>query len=300
LLIDEETPQGFLRERVERMGFHKDLPFHFLHFQGVRLDEEVCFHTLMERIEEVKPLLVVVDSLIRVHGQKEDDARDMSLVGARLRKIANWGTTVLVIHHHKKGEGPLNQKLRGSSDIPGGVDIEYALVRKDEYLEFSSVKTRTQPLESIRLKMEFSKAGIQVVYAGTEAEQILGEVRSFLEGTQAGVADIHKDLRERRIEIGEDKLRGILKAAAGKELIERSGPKGKKLYSPNPASQLPPLIYSQETGKQEIQLPGSSIPSSHAQEAQPLDNQGSEVSFPASQEGSQGAEKRIKIFEVID
>jgi len=61
----------------------------------------------MEKVEQVKPTLVVIDSLIRVHRLKEDDAVAMSLVVGRLRKIANSGTTVLTIHHHKKGEGPL-------------------------------------------------------------------------------------------------------------------------------------------------------------------------------------------------
>ncbi len=135
LLVDEETPKSFLRERIEKMGFDKTLPFYFLHFQDVRLDRDDCFNALMTRIEEIKPVLVVIDSLIRVHRQKEDDATSMSKVVDRLRKIANWGTIILVIHHHRKGEGPLSQKLRGSSDIPGGVDIEYALTPKDDYLE---------------------------------------------------------------------------------------------------------------------------------------------------------------------
>jgi hypothetical protein len=173
--VDEETPQGFLRERIEKMGFNKGLPIYFLHFQDVRLDRDDCFNALMEKIEEVKPVLVVIDSLIRVHRQKEDDAMSMSFVVARLRKIANSGTTVLVIHHHKKGEGPLSQKLRGSSDIPGGVDIEYALVPKDNYLIFSSVKTRTKPLTPIRLKMEATEERIEVVYQGTE----IGERERF-------------------------------------------------------------------------------------------------------------------------
>jgi hypothetical protein len=57
--------------------------------------------------------------------------------------------------------------LRGSSDIPGGADIEYARIAKDGYLQFSSVKTRTKPLDPIRLRMEISEDGIEIVYAGT-------------------------------------------------------------------------------------------------------------------------------------
>jgi len=246
LLIDEETPQGFLRERTQKMGFSPGLPFYFLHFQEVRLDRDDCFNSLVERIEEVKPLLVVIDSLIRIHRLKEDDAVAMSLVVGRLRRIANSGTTLLVIHHHRKGEGPLAQKLRGSSDIPGGVDMEYALLPAGECLVFQSVKTRTQPLTPIRLKMDADNEHISLTYQGAELGEegeILGEVISLLqENGEEGVEGILKGLKERGLKVGGNRLREILKKATGKELAEERGPKGKRLYRPNPVSLLHPSI----------------------------------------------------------
>ena len=35
LLVDEENPRPFLRERIERMRFDKNLPFSVIHFEGV-------------------------------------------------------------------------------------------------------------------------------------------------------------------------------------------------------------------------------------------------------------------------
>ncbi len=239
LLIDEETPQSFLRERATKMGFSPGLPFYLLHFQDVRLDKDDFFNALMERVEEVRPVLVVIDSLIRVHRMKEDDAVAMSLVVGRLRKIANSGTTLLVIHHHRKGEGPLNQKLRGSSDIPGGVDIEYALLPTGDYLVFKSVKTRTQPLIPIKLKMEANDEHISLTYQGIEVgeeQEILEEVINILEENgEQGVEVIFKTLKERGLRVGINRLREILKSANGKELLEERGPKGKRLYKVGPA-----------------------------------------------------------------
>jgi hypothetical protein len=241
LLIDEETPQGFLRERTQKMGFTPELPFYFLHFQDVRLDKDDCFDALMEKIEEVKPVLIVIDSLIRTHRQKEDDAISMSLVVGRLRKIANSGATVLVIHHHKKGQGPLSQQLRGSSDIPGGVDIEYALLPIGDYLVFKSVKTRTQPLTPIKLKMEATDEHISLTYQGIEVGEegeILTEVINILEENgEEGVEKIFKSLKERGLKVGINRVRMILKSANGKELLEVRGNKGKRIYRLNPASQ---------------------------------------------------------------
>jgi hypothetical protein len=240
LLIDEETPQGFLRERAQKMGFTPGLPLYLLHFQDVRLDQDAFFIPLMEKIQEVQPVLVVIDSLIRVHRSKEDDAVAMSLVVGRLRKIANTGTTLLVIHHHKKGEGPLSQKLRGSSDIPGGVDIEYALLPVGDGLVFKSVKTRTQPLIPIKLKMEANDEEISLLYQGIEIgeeQELIGEVVNILEESgEQGVEKIFKALKERGLKVGINRLREMLKKANGKELLETRGLKGKKTYKLNTAS----------------------------------------------------------------
>lgn len=245
LLVDEETPKPFLRERVEKMVFDEKLPIYFLHFQDVRLDTDEHYKALMARVEEVKPILIVIDSLIRVHRQKEDDSMQMSYVVGRLRKIANWGTTVLVVHHHKKGQGPLSQRLRGSSDIPGGIDIEYALMRMDDYLQFCSVKTRTKPLDPIRLKMEVTEKSIKVVFVGTEAEEALTHVMDILlrGGGPMGVDEIFEELKKKGSEIGINRLRELLKATVGKEIQgEQEKGRGKRwVYWVNDSSRFTPI-----------------------------------------------------------
>jgi DNA polymerase III sliding clamp (beta) subunit (PCNA family) len=260
LIVDEETPNGFLRERTEKMGFVKGLPVYFLHFQNVKVDEDKCFNALMEKIKEIQPVLVVIDSLIRVHRQREDDASSMSKVVDRLRRIANSGTTVLVIHHHRKGEGPLSQKLRGSSDIPGGVDIEYALVPKDGHLLFTTVKTRTKPLPPIQLIIEASDEKIEVLHVENEMakkEGILAEVLGILsEKDETGVEEIHEALKQKRVDIGINRLRNILhETSLSGALSEHIGARGKKIYGINPDSQFHNLVYPCETVKVESEEP---------------------------------------------
>jgi hypothetical protein len=188
----------------------------------------------MKRIREVRPVLVIIDSLIRVHRQKEDEATSMALVFGNLRRIANWGTTVLVIHHHKKGEGPLRQKLRGSSDIPGAVDIEYALVSKEDYLLFMSVKTRIKPFPPIRLKIIATEEKIDVVYQGGEIRRnILDEVLKMIEKEELGFEEIRGRIDQNGSGVGDRKLREMLRnGVKAKKLIERNGRRGKKFYRP--------------------------------------------------------------------
>jgi hypothetical protein len=215
LIIDEENPRGLLKDRLKKLGLlGTDLPLHFIHFQGLKIDNDKHFNHLTEKIKEIKPVLVIIDSFVRVHGQKEDDASAMRLVMSQLRKIANLGTTVLLIHHHRKGEAPLQQRLRGSGDIPAGIDIEYAVISKDiNLIEFCSVKTRVEPLGAIKLRVINEDDKLNIVYEGSEDEEILQQVKSVLaqRGRQKFPA-IKKVLESRKFP--ENKLRKVLAKSA--------------------------------------------------------------------------------------
>jgi hypothetical protein len=95
------------------------------------------------------------------------------------------GITVIPIHHHKKGGGPLTEKLRGSSDIPGGIDVEFALTSEKEgsdILLFQSVKTRIKPFPPIRLKLNITEDTATVECYGTKNETILEIIISVISG----------------------------------------------------------------------------------------------------------------------
>jgi len=240
LLIDEETPRGWLKQRLQKMHFDKNLLFFSLHFQGVQLDRDDYFAALMAAIKKIKPVLVIFDSLTRVHHQSETYANAMSLVMERLRKIANWGTTVLVIHHHRKGKGDPSQMLRGSSDIAGGIDIEYALKKKGKYLIFRSEKTRTKPVKPIRLRMVFGKHRIKVVCKGKEVskeEKILSSAGKILrKKKEAGVKEIYLEMKGGKTHVREQTLRDALnKGVKQGMLLARTAGSNKKLFSLNPS-----------------------------------------------------------------
>jgi archaellum biogenesis ATPase FlaH len=224
LLVDEETPAGWLKERVQKAGITPDLPFYTLHFENVRLDDDRHFDALMQAIEKVRPVLLVIDSLIRVHRKKESDAGEMALVMGRLRQIANTGLVVFPIHHHKKGDGPLAEKMRGSSDILGGIDVEFAAVRgkaRDE-IQLSSGKTRMAPLEPINLKLTFGETENTVSYIGTEDAEVLELVKNIIEGEAFWrLKEIYERLNEdKEFAVGFNRLSRILATAGEKGKLE--------------------------------------------------------------------------------
>lgn len=245
IYVDLETSKPEFKNRFKKMKFDVNLPISFLHLPpaGVRLDKNACFKPLMEKIEEVNPVLIIIDSLTRVHRQRENDSSLMSLVMERLRKIVNYGVTVLVIHHHRKERGPRSQMLRGSSDIQAAIDLEYALKRDGQSLVLECVGSRSKPLvEAIKLKINFEEENIEVICQGTEMknQKIITEVKKILSGKkEMGVKEISQLLKAKNQKFGKNALRDTLKEAAGrKELIERTGDKGAKFYRVNSASQV--------------------------------------------------------------
>lgn len=237
LIVDEENPGSFLKERLMMIGFTDDMPISFLHFQKVKLDRADCFAEITQIVKDLKPVLVIFDALIRIHTAKENDASEMALVMERLRDIVNLGTTVLPIHHHRKGAGDKKESVRGSSDIMGGIDMHLSLEEKGEHLILSSSKTRTRPIEPIRLKLETAGDTLSFRFMGNEVSEnqlIINEIVEILQGNiKLGVKEILEELKARAHEIGQNKLREVLQGATGKELIETTGDRGKKLYSLN-------------------------------------------------------------------
>ena len=237
LIIDEENPGSFLKERLIKIGFTNGMPISFLHFQKVKLDRLECFKELIQIIKDLKRTLIIFDSLIRFHNAKENETSEMALVMEKLRDIVNLGTTVLIIHHHRKGAGDRKELLRGSSDILGGVNMHLSIEEKGDSLILSSPKTRTKPFDLIRLKLDAIENSLAFRYIGKEINEnqiIINEITDILKDDHnLSVKEILEELKNKDYEIGQNRLREILQGATGKELTETTGDRGKKLYSLN-------------------------------------------------------------------
>jgi hypothetical protein len=88
--------------------------------------------------------------------------------------------------------------------------------------------------------MEVGEDHIELTYQGSEIgeqEEVLREVVNILRETgEKGVEDIFNGLKDVGLKVGINRLREILRKAAGKQLSERSGHKGKRFYKVNPGS----------------------------------------------------------------
>ena len=236
LIIDEENPGSILRDRFNKLKISQNMPLQFIHYQGVRLDNDNSFSELLKVVNNVKPILIVFDSLIRLHGCKENDNTEMAIVMDRFRQIMKAShTTLLVIHHDRKGSGDKKERARGGWDIIAAIDYQYCLEEKpDGTLLLSPGKARGRSIESI--SFEFDKDSLTFTYLGggvSESKYVIKNVLEVLGAGSMGVEDIKSGLDKKTIKVGINKLRNYLKAADGKEIISKSTDKGKLIYRAN-------------------------------------------------------------------
>jgi hypothetical protein len=88
---------------------------------------------LNKKIEEIQPVLVVLDCLYWAHDKKESDNSDMREIMRQFVSLRNiHHTAVLVVHHTKKGtryEKMHNDNMRGASVFGGASDCVFSFKR---------------------------------------------------------------------------------------------------------------------------------------------------------------------------
>lgn len=121
-----EDPQVFLRERFEAIAARRGLAFktldvHLIDVPVMRLDDARDQLRLIHTLETLRPRLLVLDPLVRIHTMEENSASEISVLLSFLRSIERkLETAVLLVHHTRKDAGSgtqPGQTLRGSSDL---------------------------------------------------------------------------------------------------------------------------------------------------------------------------------------
>ncbi len=136
-----------VRERVEGMARHRGLELagvdiHVITAPSLRLDREPHRHRLLETAKRLRPRLLLLDPLVRLHGVDENDAQQVAELLAYFRLLQRQlDLSVILVHHTRKnaaGGVAAGQGLRGSSDIHAFGDSNLYLRRVQQRLVLSS------------------------------------------------------------------------------------------------------------------------------------------------------------------
>ncbi len=242
VIVDEENDRRELKKRMRRvaagLGVPADLDAIIVAAPSVlKLDNPDAMKELRALLDEVKPALVVLDPLVRLHQGDENEAMTVAPMLADVRRASrHFRCSVIVVHHlRKKAEGTKashGQRMRGSSDLHGWLDAAVYFEKGSDDLIKLTFETRycvppdpmyvqlTDGADSVRWeRVEKSDE------AGEEAEP-LGAIRRVLE-----VAEVPITREELRIATGLSDKRlkaGITSLVAANLALIGSRPTGGK------------------------------------------------------------------------
>jgi hypothetical protein len=136
-----------LRERVAGMARHRGLnlaevEMHVITAPTLRLDRDPHRTRLLETARRLRPRLVLLDPLVRLHGIDENKASEVAGLLAYFRSLQRQlDLSVILVHHTRKNAASgaaAGQGLRGSSDLHAFGDSNLYLRRTRERLLLSS------------------------------------------------------------------------------------------------------------------------------------------------------------------
>ena len=141
-LAEDAAPM--VRERILGICNHRrldieTLDLHLIDTPSLRLDLDADRTSLAAAVETIRPKLLLLDPLVRLHRADENSSADISALLGFLRDLQRrFDTAVLLVHHmSKKHRAQLGQALRGSGDLHAFGDCNAYLVRKNDKLILS-------------------------------------------------------------------------------------------------------------------------------------------------------------------
>jgi len=146
LLFPAEDSLAVVRLRLEGIAAAAQVPFDSLPVQvitapSLRLDTATDRSRLSHTVQQLRPILLILDPLIRLHRVDENDASQIAGLLSYLRELQRqFQLAVILVHHARKDSNSSRpgQALRGSSELHGWGDSNLYMRRKGSQLTLST------------------------------------------------------------------------------------------------------------------------------------------------------------------
>lgn len=180
-----EDSLTIIRERVEGLARHRGLsldtvPIHVITAPVLQLDREPHRSQLEETVRQLRPRLLLLDPLVRLHGIDENHAGEVAELLAYFRALQReLHVAVILVHHTRKnaaGGTAAGLGLRGSSDIHAFGDSNLYLRRTGDRLMLSSEHRAAPAARSVYLQLVGEPATTHLAVMG----DVAGEKRTDL------------------------------------------------------------------------------------------------------------------------
>jgi hypothetical protein len=168
LLFPAEDSLAVVRQRLEgiacaaQVGFDS-LPVEVITAPSLRLDTPADRQRLTQTVEALRPVLLILDPLIRLHRVDENDATQIAALLSYLRELQRqFHLAVLLVHHARKDSHSSRpgQALRGSSELHGWGDSNLYLRRKGSQLTLTTEHRAAPSQDHIPLQLTQSGSAL--------------------------------------------------------------------------------------------------------------------------------------------
>ena len=166
LIFMAEDANGAVRARIEALCAHRRLDIDQLNLYVItastlRLDLEHDQKRLKATVAALRPHLLLLDPLVRLHRLDENSAADISKLLGFIREMQRTYDTAVVLVHHasKKHRAQPGQSLRGSSDLHAFGDSNAYLARHKQRIVLSFEHRSAKSIDPIEIQLVSSPDG---------------------------------------------------------------------------------------------------------------------------------------------
>jgi len=160
LIFMAEDANGAVRTRIEALCAHRQLDIDRLDLYVItastlRLDLEHDQKRLKATVAALRPHLLLLDPLVRLHRLDENSAADVSKLLGFVREIQRTYDTAVVLVHHasKKHRAQPGQALRGSSDLHAFGDSNAYLARHKQRIVLTVEHRSAKSIDPIEMQL---------------------------------------------------------------------------------------------------------------------------------------------------
>jgi len=166
LVFLAEDAISAVRSRIEALCGHRQIDMNTLELYAItasalRLDLECDQKRLQATLESLKPRLLILDPLVRLHRLDENSAAEISKLLSFIREMQRMYDTAIVLVHHasKRHRAQPGQALRGSSDLHAFGDSNAYLTRKNNRIILTLEHRAAKPPDPFEMELVSKQDG---------------------------------------------------------------------------------------------------------------------------------------------
>ena len=206
LMFAAEDAGHIVRTRLQGIARAADADFASLDIAVidvpvVRLDHRNDRQRLEHTVQRIRPRLVLLDPLVRLHGVDENAVAEIAPILGFLRDLQRRFETAVVLVHHSRKSGATRpgQALRGSSELHAWGDSNLYLRRRDNQIVMT-VEHRAAPgLNDIEIELADDAQGPALRLRRQAPDEAVAAPDTAEQRIVAVLADAEKPLSQAQI-----------------------------------------------------------------------------------------------------